>query len=245
MTNMKKKQKIVAIILARGGSKGLPRKNIRPLTGKPLVAYTIEAALESKYLDRVIVSSEDKEIMKVAKEYGAEAPFRRPAKYAIDSASAESVIQHAVLWLEEKEKYYPDIIVYMQTTSPVRRKGLVDEVVEKFIESKADTVLTAWPNDHYFWRKSGEKIKRIDVYLKDGKTKVKKDEYANRQNKDWLYMENGSVYAIKPALAKKGKRLGKKIAIVEDDELGSIVDIHDQFDWWLAEQIIRKYKNIK
>ena len=242
MVQIKKKQKIVAIIPARGGSKGLPRKNIRPLVGKPLIAYTIEAALESKYLDRVIVSTEDEEIAKVAKKYGAEVPFKRPAKYATDSAEAESVIQHAVLWLEKKEKYYPDIIVYMQVTSPVRRKGLVDEVIEKFISSKADTVLTVWPNDHYFWRKKGKRMKRVDVYLKDGKTKVKEDDYIIRQKRAWPYMENGSVYAIKPALARKGKRLGKKIAVVEDDKLGSIVDIHDQFDWWLAEQIIREYK---
>jgi CMP-N-acetylneuraminic acid synthetase len=239
----KKDKKILAIIPARGGSKGIPRKNIKLLMGKPLIAYTIEAAKKSKYLDRVIVSTDSPEIAKVAKKYGAEVPFIRPAKYATDTASTESVLRHALQWLGKKENFYPDIVLLMEATNPIRRKGLVDEVIEKFITSRADTVLTACPTHGHFWRNIKGKAKRIDYYYKDEKTKLKDDQYLPRQKRAPLYMEDGSVYAIKPSLVRKEKRLGKKVVIVENDELGSIIDIHDQFDWWLATQIISKYKN--
>ena len=104
---------VVAIIPARGGSKGLSSKNICPLMGKPLIQYTVEAAKQSKLVDRVIVSTDSEEIRKVAIEVGAEAPFIRPSHLANDTASSESVLKHTVEWLEDNEDYKTDIVVYL------------------------------------------------------------------------------------------------------------------------------------
>lgn len=218
---------VLAIIPARGGSKSIPRKNIVELAGKPLIAYTIEKALNSKSLDRVIVSTDDDEIANISRKYGAEV-IMRPKQLATDEASTESVLQHAVKWLLDNEGYKPDIVVLLEATAPLRKKRIIDEVVNEMILTGADSVLTACKDYHYFWEKRGGKFIRLDA------------KYKPRQIRAPRYRENGSVYATKREVVEQGKRLGGNVRIVLMDELSSLVDIHSDFDLWLAEQVLKE-----
>ena len=130
---MYKGKNILGLIPARGGSKGLPRKNIIPLLGKPLIAWTIEQALASKYLDRVVVSTDDNEIAEISKKYGAEVPFIRPKELAEDNAKGIDVVLHAIDWLKEndKQKQY-DLIMLIQPVSPLSAKEGINKAMEFF-----------------------------------------------------------------------------------------------------------------
>ena len=125
---------VLAIIPARGGSKGIPRKNIRPFSGSPLIAWSIAAARQSQAVTRVIVSTDDEQIAAVAREWGAEAPFLRPAEFAQDQTTDLPVFQHALGWLVENESYHPDVVVQLRPTSPIRPAGYVDDAVRILLE---------------------------------------------------------------------------------------------------------------
>ncbi len=140
---MIKNYKILALIPARGGSKRVPRKNIKELGGKPLLAYTIEQGKASKYIDRLIVSTDDEEIVKVAKEYGAEVPFTRPAELAGDAVTDFPVFVHTLEWLRDHEQYRPDIVVQLRPTHPLRKPEDIDRAIELLAEHpEADSVRT-------------------------------------------------------------------------------------------------------
>jgi CMP-N,N'-diacetyllegionaminic acid synthase len=126
---------ILAIIPARGGSKGLPGKNIRPLLEHPLIAYSIKAAIDSTLITRTIVSTDDVAIAAVAKQYGAEIPFIRPAEIAADLSTDFEVFAHALQWLQQYENYVPDYVVQLRPTSPVRPIGLIDTCIEKMLNN--------------------------------------------------------------------------------------------------------------
>lgn len=140
-------QEILAIIPARGGSKGIPRKNIRNFAGYPLIAYSIAAGKKSRYVTRVIVSTDDPEIAAVAREFGAETPFIRPSEFAEDSTLDFPVFEHALKWLAENENYNPEIVIQLRPTSPIRPIDLVDEAVEVlFNHPEADSVRGVVPS---------------------------------------------------------------------------------------------------
>ncbi|MCZ6873851.1 MAG: acylneuraminate cytidylyltransferase family protein [bacterium] len=130
----------LGIIPARGGSKGVPRKNIRLLGGKPLIVYTIEAALSSR-LDRTIVSTDDQEIAEVARAFGAEVPFLRPANFARDSSSSLSVLLHALQFVEAEERFYPDCVAFLQPTSPFRTASQINAAIDLLMASKVQSVI--------------------------------------------------------------------------------------------------------
>lgn len=140
---------ILGIIPARGGSKGIPHKNIAPLAGKPLLAYSIDSAHKSKRLTRVIVSTDDEKIARVAKKYGAQVPFLRPKSLAHDATPAAPVILHVLSELK-KARYAPDVVVFLQPTSPLRRSSHIDEAVDILIKTKADTVVSVTEVPHQF-----------------------------------------------------------------------------------------------
>ena len=140
---------IVGIIPARGGSKGVPKKNIRPIMGKPLIAYTIEVALESQLLGKVIVSSDDEEIMVVSRQYGAEVPFTRPAELALDTTPMVPVLQHAVRFLEDRDNIRFDYILLLQPTNPVRQVEDINSALGKLVETGADSVISVCQVDNY------------------------------------------------------------------------------------------------
>ncbi|MHB1385272.1 MAG: acylneuraminate cytidylyltransferase family protein, partial [Bellilinea sp.] len=132
---MVKQPEVLAVIPARGGSKGIPHKNIRPFAGHPLIAYSIMAARQAETVTRVIVSTDDPQIAAAAREYGAEVPFMRPDELAQDHTLDLPVFQHALAWLIANEAYSPDVVVHLRPTSPVRPIGLVDEAVRLLLDN--------------------------------------------------------------------------------------------------------------
>ena len=140
---MVKNTEVMVLIPARGGSKSIPRKNIRPFAGHPLVAYSIAAGLATETVTRVIVSTDDEEIAEISRRYGAETPFPRPAELSGDNTPDLPVFQHALEWLADREDYHPEIVVQLRPTSPFRRVSHIDQAVFRLLEQpKADSVRT-------------------------------------------------------------------------------------------------------
>ncbi|HAK87973.1 MAG TPA: acylneuraminate cytidylyltransferase family protein [Nitrospiraceae bacterium] len=224
------KKNITAIIPARGGSKGLPGKHLKPLLGKPLIAYTIEAAKQCALIDRVIVTTDDEKIAEVAKKYGAEVPFIRDAELAGDYVPIEPVLKHAVEWLENNENYKTDIVVYLQSTDVFRKKRMIEEVITRLLErDDLDSAFVAYTTHKNFWRKMDGKYVRLAPDIN----------YGPRQKKEPLYREDtGLACATRASVVKEGKRLGVNVDIIPNDDDASSVDIHEEFDLWLAEKIL-------
>jgi len=209
------KLSFLGVIPARGGSKGIPRKNIKLIAGKPLIAWTIEAAKESRLLDRFVLSTEDSEISGIARKYRVEV-IQRPLELATDAATTVSVLQHALTVVDAEN------VVLLQPTSPVRDAGLIDESIRRFQEAKADNLGTGF----------------ICKFMEYG-TYVQR-----RQDLKGFFYDDGNVYVIKSALIKQGKRFGNKVERLEISREQNI-EIDDDFDFWLAEQILlKRMKNI-
>ena len=225
---------IVAIIPARGGSKGIPRKNIKELSGKPLIAYIIETALKVRELDRVIVSTEDKEIAKIAKKYGAEVPFIRPEELARDETPTSPVLQHAVKHLEEKENYRPDIVVLVYPTSPLLKAKRISEGIRMLKEGNFDSILSVVEDRGHYWLEKGGKYERL--YPKVVK---------NRQRTKPLFKENGAIYVYKrDILMEDAKIIDKKrgLLIMQKEES---IDIDEPIDFEIVEFSMKREENEK
>ncbi len=201
---------ILGITPARGGSKEVPGKNIKGILGMPLIAWTIEAAKESEMIDRYVVSTEDEEIAEISIKCGADV-ITRPQELATDETTTLSVLQHAV------EKIPCDIVVLLQATSPIRRGGLIDECIREFIDNEYDSLATGF----------------TCKYIEYGKGNMR------RQDVQGFFYDDGNVYIIKAGLVRSGERYGKKIGkkIISRWENN---EIDDEFDFWLAEQILEK-----
>lgn len=224
------KPKIIAIIPARGGSKGVPRKNIRLLAGKPLIAYTIEAASKSEYINRVVVSTEDKEISEVSKKYGAEV-IDRPKELAQDDSPAIDAIKHVIGALREKDNYHPDIIVLLQSTTPLRIVADINNAIDFFLNNDCESVVSVCEINPY-WSltiKDGylEPIFGWDYF------------YKRRQNLPNTYALNGAIYiTLTENLDKYNGFLNKKtISYIMPHERS--IDIDEEFDFKLAELLLR------
>lgn len=224
------KKKVVAIIPARGGSKGLPQKNIRLLGGKPLICYTIEAAKRCPLIDRVIVSTDSEEIKEVAIRDGAEVPFLRPNELAQDDTPTEPVLKHCVEWLEKNEGYETDVVVFLQLTDVFRRRSLIDDVLNKLLNDDAlDSVFVVTKTHKNFWRRIERKLVRLAPDIS----------YGPRQKRESLYREDtGLACATRVKFIRGGKRIGDNVDIVVNNFDLSYIDIHDEMDLWLAEKII-------
>ena len=224
---------VIAIIPARGGSKGLPRKNIRMMCGKPLIAHTLEQALDVELIDRVIVTTDDEEIAQVAKLYGAEVPFIRPAALADDLATTEETLKHAVEWIEENEDYQIDIVVFLTCTTVFRRREWIYEVTRRLLENpELETVFMAYMTHKNFWRKVQGKYVKLAADIK----------YASRQVREPLYREDtGIACATRSSLIKAGKRVGEKVDILATEDERTSIDIHTEYDFWLAEQVMTRW----
>lgn len=189
---------MIAIIPARGGSKGLPGKNVRPLNGKPLIAYAIEAALKAKNIDRVIISTDDEEIARVAVEYGAELPFMRPAELASDTAMAIDNYIYTIGRLEVEGGKPIDAFVVLQPTSPLRIAEDIDGAIELFEQKGADSVISYCQEAHpVTWHKYlDEEGRFVDIF--DANIK-------NRQDNRVSYYPNGAVYVFRTAMIRERK----------------------------------------
>ena len=223
-----KKRNIVSIIPARGGSKGIFRKNIKPLAGKALIAYTIEQSLHSKSIDRTIVSTEDRTIKAIARQYGAEV-IERPKDLARDAISSELVIEHAINVLNE-EGFDPDIIVFLQCTSPLRRENDIDNAIKLLFDKNYDSVFSVTKNRHFIWRKNNEHL----MPLFDYKNRPR------RQDRDPEYIENGSIFVFRSTIFEKEKNriCGKRGIYLMPYEYSFEIDT--PFDFWLCEQIMSR-----
>lgn len=229
---------ILAIIPARGGSKGVPRKNIRLLAGKPLIAWTIEAAKKSKYIDRIVVSTEDDEIRDIALKFGAEIPFLRPAELAKDDTPSIAPILYTVKKISADEKREFDFILLLQVTSPLRNERHIDEAIENLIknEDKFDSLISVTELEHpVYWNRivgSNRELKNFIEYSR-------KEKY-RRQDFNEIYRLNGALYLINGNVFIKYERLetDKTMAYIMDRK--SSVDIDCLEDFELAEYNINK-----
>jgi CMP-N,N'-diacetyllegionaminic acid synthase len=228
------KHKIVCVIPARGGSKGIPRKNIKLLAGKPLIAYTIEQALQSQYIDRTIVSTDDTEIAGVAQQYGAEVPFMRPADLAGDHVTTIDVLLHAVQWLEEQEKFDFDILVLLHATTPLRSVDDINSCIKMLVETKADNVFSvaeAHRNPYFNMVEVGD----------DGMvTLAKKGDYATRQSAPKVYDMNASIYVWWKNALKNEKKIFLKNSHIYVMPKERSIDIDTTIDFKFAEYLLQK-----
>ena len=232
--NVNKKPSIIGIIPARGGSKKLPRKNIKSLGGMPLIWHTINEAKKSKYLCRLIVSTEDNEIAGIAKKYEAEV-VARPAELAEDDTPSRLVFQHVIKYMEEVEAFYPDIIVVLQPTSPCRLVEDIDKAIELFLETDCDSVVSVCETEHpphWVFTIEGDRLKPILTNW---------NQVTRRQDAPETYRINGAVYVIRRAVIMEHDKgmMGCDIhpfVMLNERSL----DIDSEFDFKLAELIIRK-----
>jgi len=220
----------VAIIPARGGSKGLPRKNLRLLAGKPLIVHTIEQANQSIWVTETVVSTDDDEIAAVSEAAGATV-VRRPDDISGDQASSESALIHAIQSLLQLGRSLPDLTVFLQCTSPVRRPGDIDAAVATLMQKGADSLLSVSPSHRFLWTEEGGEARSINY------------DFSNRPRRQDMapqYVENGSIYVFRTkALLDIGNRLSGKVALYPMDEEAA-VDIDSMLDMELAELIMLK-----
>ena len=205
---------ILGVIPARGGSKGIPRKNVRPLCGKPLIVWTIEAARCSSLLDDYVVSTEDAEIARIATDCGARV-VDRPAALATDEADTLPVLQHVL------DQEPADTVVLLQATSPIRDSDLVDRCIQQFLETQADSLATGL----------------ICHYVEYGKTELR------RQDIEGFFFDDGNVYVMKAEALRRGDRFGQRIERVLLDREQNL-EIDDEFDFWVIEQVMKRRQGL-
>lgn len=223
---------MIAIIPARGGSKGLPGKNVRPLNGKPLIAYAIEAALKAKHIDRVIISTDDEVIARVAVDYGAELPFMRPAELASDTAMAIDNYIYTIGRLEKESGKSIDAFVVLQPTSPLRIAEDIDGAVELFEQKKADSVISYCQEAHpVTWHKYLDEDGRFENIF-DANIK-------NRQENRASYYPNGAVYVFRTSMIRERKYYTEKsYAYVMPRSRSVDIDFIDDFEY--AEFLLKR-----
>lgn len=227
---------ILAIILGRGGSKGIPMKNIQKLAGKPLIVHTISEAKKSKLISKIIVSTDNKKIAKIVQKAGAEVPFIRPKKISHDSSTTIDVVKHAINYLEKKQHYKPDIITLLQPTSPFRTAKIIDRSITMLKNSKSDIVLGVQKIKTHpyraFWLKGNYLKPFYQDFLK----------YHQRQLFPTLYYPTGSIYTFWTKTVKKfGHMYGPKIKplIIENEEYN--IDINSIFDLFISEMVLSNW----
>lgn len=229
--------KILGITLARGGSKNVPRKNIRSICGKPLIAYTILEALKSKYIDRYIVSTDDKEIKEISLSYGAEVPFLRPNDLSGDTASSVTAMQHAVNFIENQEGVKYDYIIELMCTNPLKTVEDIDACINKIIKTKSDSVIAMHRiEDHHPIR-----IKKIiDDQIHD--FCLSESPESRRQDlKPHAYVRSGSIYALKrDHLMIDSRRYGSNLSKPYILPSHRAINVDTEFDVIVAEHMLSK-----
>ena len=230
---MLNRKTFLAIIPARGGSKRLPRKNILDLAGKPLIAWSIEAGLQSKYIDKVIVTSDDDEILNIAKKFGSET-IKRPDKLASDTATSFDAIKHTI---ENIDRY--DYIVLLQPTSPLRTAAQIDGAIELLESKNADAIVSVCEMDHSpLWSNMLPKDGSMNDFIRD--------EVKNKRSQDLepYYRLNGAIYIIKTdkLLEEKSFFIEKNIFAYRMDRESS-VDIDEEMDFIIATALMQKHND--
>ena len=223
-------KKVLALIPARGGSKGIPNKNIKLFNRRPLIEWSIKLALKSKLIDKVVVSSDSQKILSISKELGAEV-ILRPKNISVDNATTESAISHCIKYFNNNY----ETIILLSPTSPLRKKNDLDNAIKFFYSNKLDSCFSGSKLiDFLIWNydKIDKKYKSINYDFKNR---------GNRQNRKLGYVENGSIYIFKPSLIiKKNNRIGGKFDIFNMAFWQSF-EIDEKDDWKLLETIHKTY----
>ena len=227
----------VALIPARGGSKGVPRKNIKILGDKPLLAYACDVARSCKHVSRVILSTDDPEIAKVGRAYGAEVPFMRPVDYASDQAPMKDVIAHLLQALKEKENYEPDAILLLQPTTPFRTSADLEKAFEMINAGNFDSVVSVTAVPRHFSPHWQFKIEQNELKIFTGEPFS--ELITRRQELPVSYIRNGAIYLFKPENLSKtdsiyGHRCGAYIMPGERS-----INIDNMSDWEKAEAFLK------
>lgn len=230
---------MIAIIPARGGSKGLPGKNIKELNGKPLISYTVEAALKSRYIDKVIVSTDSEEIADIAKRSGAEVPFIRPDELSSDTANAIDVYLHAAEFLRENFNDCVEKFMVLLPTAPLRMTEHIDEAVEKFNISKADTLISVkeaeTPITWYMNKDDNDRIRNAGFGVGDAVT--------NRQVNRRYYIPNGAIYILDYELLKSRRTYYSDNTVAYVMTAENSVDIDTLTEFRFAEFLLTSIKS--
>ena len=232
---------VLALIPARGGSKGIPHKNIRLFAGYPLISYSIAAALQAETVTRVVVSTDDPEIAEVAHHFGAETPFMRPAELAADRSTDLPVFQHALNWLAEHEKYHPEIILHLHATSPVRPHGFIDRAVRLLREHpEAECVRSVIPpvqTPYKMWRIDPQSGRMLPLLTVPG---IIEPYNTPRQLLPPTYLQTGHANAIRPATILGGSMTGQVILPIIVDAAYE-VDMDTLEDWERGEWLVANH----
>ena len=231
--------RILSIIPARGGSKGVPEKNIKLLGGKPLLSYTTEIALQSKLLTDVIVSSEDDKIIEIAKTLGVKVPFVRSTELSQDNTPTIEVMIHALEWYNSENIFF-DAVCLLQVTSPFRTVAFLDKAIDKFIQGGCDSLVSVQKVPHEFnphW--AFEVNEEGNLKIATGETEI----ISRRQELPMAYHRDGSIYITKTeVLLQQHSLYGKSIGYIESDP-EFYVNIDTLDDWEKAESMIKKIKS--
>lgn len=226
--------KILAIIPARGGSKGVPRKNVRLLGNKPLIEYSIDAAIESNVFEKIVVSTDDEEIAIAAEIAGCKPPFIRPTELAQDDSTSISVVLHAINFFEQQNIFF-DAVCLLQPTSPFREKGFINKAINVFKETNSDSLISVLPvphefNPHWVFEELNGTLK-----ISTGDETI----IPRRQELPKAYHRDGSLYITKTETLKKESFFGKKISYIESNK-EFYVNIDTFKDWEMAEKLLEK-----
>ncbi len=232
------KPKVLALIPARSGSKRVKNKNIRSLGGKPLIVYTIEAALKAKLVDRVIVSTDSEKIAAIARKYGAEVPFLRPRGLAGSGSTELEFHQHALGWLSENEGYVPDLVVNLYPTTPFRKASTIDRAVKKMLAApRVDSLRSirkCSEHPYKMWKVKGEFAEPY-VQKRDSQSHT----LAYHQLEP-VFIQNASIYITRPrVLSRYRSTIGKTVFAFEMSDEES-VDINTPLDFFLAETLMAR-----
>ncbi|GGG27975.1 hypothetical protein GCM10011344_30960 [Dokdonia pacifica] len=231
--------KVLGLIPARGGSKGIPGKNKKMLGGKPLLQYTVEAGLKASQLDTLIFSSEDEELMALARDLGVSVPFARPQELAEDTSGSLGVVQHALRYMQTQGKAY-DAVCLLQVTNPFRSAGMIDEAVSAFAKANTDSLVSVLKVPHEYnphW---------VFEATEDGKLNIatgEKEIIKRRQDLPDAYIRDGAIYITKSeVLLEQNSLYGSSISYIESDPEWH-VNIDTMEDWKLAEELVKKFQD--
>lgn len=228
---------ILGLILARGGSKGIPNKNIKLLNGKPLIAYTIEQALKSKFINRIVVSTDDYKIADISKKYGAEIPCIRPKELSGDNSPSIDSVTHMISFLKENKNYSADYVCLLQCTSPLKTTEDIDGTIKKILDTKMDgSVSVCEAEVNPYWTNVFNNDK-LEYFIKEGKNILR------RQDLPKIYRLNGAIYVVKTDILLKNKTLEPENSTGYVMSSRNSIDIDDLMDFELAQLLIKEREN--
>jgi CMP-N-acetylneuraminic acid synthetase/spore coat polysaccharide biosynthesis predicted glycosyltransferase SpsG len=219
-------RRVIAVVPARGGDAEVPYLNIKKLGPLPLIAYTLNEARKSAYIDRLVVSTDDDQVAEVATEYGASAPFRRPQELSGDIPEIKAVIRHAVHFIEDTEGERYDIVITLQATSPFRTAEQIDEAIERLVEDDLDAVISLKETRNLTWRREHDRLVPMFTHA------------VRREDLKPLFEEDGAIRVVRRDVLESKERLGSRVGHVLMDKMSALT-VHDIYDFWLAEKLVR------